>query len=117
MNNIKIGASLAKQSPWGLVITSLVFIVLFLNTPINMSNSYYSLTCGLITGATLLSYWHGKGGIFFIVAILMPLVLIVLSDLPTFFALAWVINGFFFGLALLLFCYHIYLSYVVEPSE
>ncbi|MBE0369071.1 hypothetical protein [Pseudoalteromonas aurantia] len=110
IDNLKIGASLAKQSPWALLLTGLIFLMLFLNQAMNINNVIYAVLLGQLTSVTLLAYWHGKGGIFFIMAVLAPLVLIIVTELPTFIALAWVINGFFFGMALLLFFYHMYVS-------
>jgi hypothetical protein len=110
INNAKVGASLAKQSPWGVLFTGIIFGVLALMDTLNISNILYAMLSGHLTGAALLAYWHGKGGMYFIAALLMPLVLIMVAELPYFMSLAWVINGFFFGLAFSLFIYHIYLS-------
>ena len=110
INNVKIGASLAKQSPWGVLLTGVIFLGLALTDTLNVSNIVYAVVFGHLTSATLLAYWHGKGGTFFIAAVLMPLLLIVMTELPNFMSLAWVINGFFFGLAFSLLVYHIYLS-------
>ncbi|RJE75567.1 hypothetical protein BGP78_02265 [Pseudoalteromonas sp. MSK9-3] len=110
INNVKIGASLAKQSPWGVLLTGVIFLGLALTDTLNVSNIVYAVVFGHLTSATLLAYWHGKGGIFFIAAVLMPLFLIVMTELPNFMSLAWVINGYFFGLAFSLLVYHIYLS-------
>ena len=110
INNVKIGASLAKQSPWGVLLTGVIFLGLALTDTLNVSNIAYAVVFGHLTSATLLAYWHGKGGTFFIAAVLMPLLLIVMTELPNFMSLAWVINGFFFGLAFSLLVYHIYLS-------
>ena len=110
INNVKIGASLAKQSPWGLLLTDVIFLGLALTDTLNVSNIVYAVVFGHLTSATLLAYWYGKGGTFFIAAVLMPLLLIVMTELPNFMSLAWVINGFFFGLAFSLLVYHIYLS-------
>jgi hypothetical protein len=105
MQNKQIGESLAKKSPIAIIFTLLAFIPLAMNSSPIVGNLVSALILGAMTVVLLLGYWHGKGGSFFIVALLMPLVLVVIADLPNFIALAWLINCFFLGTASCLFIY------------
>jgi hypothetical protein len=105
MQNKQIGESLAKKSPIAILFTLLLFVPLALNESPIIGNIVSALVLGAMTVVLLLGYWHGKGGSFFIVALLMPLVLVVIAELPNFIALAWLINAFFFGAASSLFVY------------
>ncbi|MBD1583666.1 hypothetical protein [Pseudoalteromonas sp. S16_S37] len=106
VNNKDIGRSLADKAVWALLFNILLFSVfgIFDGMPI-LSNIAYALLFGFASAATLLAYWHEKGGSFFILALLMPLLLIIVSELTSFIALAWLINGYFFGFALALVIY------------
>lgn len=105
MHNKQIGESLAKKSPIAIIFTLLAFIPLAMNSSPIIGNLVSALILGAMTVVLLLGYWHGKGGSFFIVALLMPLVLVVIADLPNFIALAWLINCFFLGTGSCLFIY------------
>ncbi|NOU52800.1 hypothetical protein HG263_20030 [Pseudoalteromonas sp. JBTF-M23] len=106
VNKKEIGRSLADKAVWAMLFNILVFTVLGVidGMPI-LSNMAYALLFGFASAATLLGYWHEKGGSFFILALLMPLLLIIISDLSSFIALAWLISGYFFGFALALAIY------------
>ncbi|WP_105168878.1 hypothetical protein [Pseudoalteromonas sp. T1lg23B] len=116
MNNQEIGKSLAGKAPWGLLFNVAVFALLGVidGAPL-LANLLFALLFGAISTVFLLLYWHEKGGSFFIFALLMPLLLIMLSELSNFVALAWVINGFFFGFAVALIIYR--LVYIKESVE
>ena len=105
MQQRKIGQSLAQESPIGMVFTLLLFIPLAVVSELIVGNLISAIVLGMVTVILLLSYWHGKGGSFFIFALLMPLVLVVMAELPSFVALAWLINAFFFGASTCLFAY------------
>ena len=116
MHNKQIGESLAKKSPIAIIFTLLAFIPLAMNSSPIIGNLVSALILGAMTVVLLLGYWHGKGGSFFIVALLMPLVLVVIADLPNFIALAWLINCFFLGTASCLFIYS-FLSKLKTPEK
>lgn len=105
MQKRQIGQSLAQKSPIGMVFTLLLFIPLAMVSELIVGNLISAIVLGIVTVILLLSYWHGKGGSFFIFALLMPLVLVVIAKLPSFVALAWLINAFFFGASASLFGY------------
>lgn len=110
MSNLQIGQSMAKQAPIALLINVLIFAALFTTEVAPITTVVTALVFGVLTSLLLLGYWHGKGGSFFIIALLMPLVLVVVSELTSFLALAWLINGFFSGAALLLLVYGLILK-------
>ncbi|TLX47225.1 hypothetical protein C1E24_10520 [Pseudoalteromonas phenolica] len=105
MQQREVGQSLAQKSPIGMVFTLLLFIPLAVNSELILGNLISAIALGMVTVILLLSYWHGKGGSFFIFALLMPLILVVIAELPSFVALAWLINAFFFGASSCLFAY------------
>ncbi|CAM4109398.1 hypothetical protein [Pseudoalteromonas byunsanensis] len=108
MNSQEIGKSLASKAPWALLLNIALFALLGVidGAPL-LANLLFALLFGAISTALLLLYWHEKGGSFFIFALLMPLLLIILSELNNFIALAWVINGYFFGFAIALIIYRL----------
>ncbi|CAH9052478.1 hypothetical protein PSECIP111951_00628 [Pseudoalteromonas holothuriae] len=116
MNKHNIGRSLASKSPLALLFNVFLFVLLavFDGTFI-LSNMLYAIVFGLGCAALLLGYWHEKGGYLFILALLMPLLLVIMSELTSFVALAWVINGYFCGFALALLIYK--LSYLKKHSS
>ncbi|KJZ03409.1 hypothetical protein [Pseudoalteromonas piscicida] len=101
----KIGQQLAQKAPYAVVFTAVVFIVLFMSSEVVWLNQIFASASGIISIVFLLLYWHGKGGMYFILGLLAPMLAVIFSELPDFLALAWVINGFFNGAALALMAY------------
>lgn len=60
---------------------------------------------GKLTSLFLLCYWRGKGGSFFIIALICPLIAIVITSLPNFTALFQLISAYFVGTSSLLMLY------------
>ncbi|PCK32572.1 hypothetical protein [Pseudoalteromonas piscicida] len=103
--NKQIGQRLAAKSPFAVVFTVIVFAALFVFSEVVWLNQVFASSAGVISVVFLLLYWHGKGGLYFILGLLSPMFAVVFSQLPDFLALAWVINGFFNGAALALMAY------------
>ncbi|AZZ98890.1 hypothetical protein [Pseudoalteromonas sp. R3] len=101
----KIGESLANKAIWAVFGCVALFAILAVNGGLNIANVVLGLSVGGLSAALLLAYWHGKGGSFFIFGLGAPMLAIIFSDLPDFLSLAWVINSFFGGFALLLLLY------------
>lgn len=101
-----VGISLIGQAHIGLIIF-MCALILSLMVSINISALIYGGIFGVITGALLLGYWLGKGGRFFLLAILSPLILIVVSPLASFADIANVLGAFFVGLCGLLCIYRL----------
>ncbi len=57
----------------------------------------YPLIAGIVAGACLLAYWYGKGGIYFFITFLMPLLTVMLTPMPELGSLVALISGFFLG--------------------
>ncbi|MDK1285705.1 hypothetical protein [Pseudoalteromonas umbrosa] len=104
-NNTQIGMSLANKSPIAIMICAVIFLLLFLCSAINFANLFVALSVGTLSAVLLLAYWHGRGGIYFILGLAAPMLSILFSELPDFWALGWVINGFFCGFAILLWLF------------
>ncbi|RZM80356.1 hypothetical protein [Pseudoalteromonas rubra] len=105
----KIGESLANKAIWAVLGCGALFFILAMNGGLNIGNLVLSLSVGGLSAALLLAYWHGKGGSFFIFGLGAPMLAVIFSDLPNFLSLAWVINSFFAGFALLLLLYKLVL--------
>ncbi|KZN48829.1 hypothetical protein [Pseudoalteromonas luteoviolacea] len=104
-NNKQIGMSLASKAPMAVLICAIIFLLLFLGSAINLANLLLALSVGVLSAVLLLAYWHGRGGSYFILGLAAPMLSILFSELPDFWALAWVINGFFCGFAILLWLF------------
>ncbi|MCG7537407.1 hypothetical protein [Pseudoalteromonas sp. OOF1S-7] len=101
----KIGESLANKAIWAVLSCCALFAILAVNGGLNIGNVALSAGAGGLSAVLLLAYWHGKGGSFFIFGLGAPLLAIMFSELPDFLSLAWVINSFFSGFALILLLY------------
>ncbi|WP_233997954.1 hypothetical protein [Pseudoalteromonas sp. T1lg10] len=56
-----------------------------------------ALIAGVGCGVLLLAYWLGKGGIYFILGLLVPLLAVIFAELPNFISLFQLILTFFCG--------------------
>ncbi|KZN65186.1 hypothetical protein N473_01040 [Pseudoalteromonas luteoviolacea CPMOR-1] len=106
-SNKQIGSSLARKAPMALFLCALIFILLTISSSINWANLILALSVGVLSAVLLLAYWHGKGGVYFILGLAAPMLSILFSVLPDFWALGWVINGFFCGFAILLWLFQL----------
>lgn len=92
-----VGLSLVAKAPIAVVITIvLIVVVAALSAPLWHVLGFSALA-GLVCGALLLAYWSGKGGIFFIVGLLVPLINVMAIDLSSFTSLYQLILAFFCG--------------------
>ncbi|MBQ4810373.1 hypothetical protein A7985_07995 [Pseudoalteromonas luteoviolacea] len=105
--NKTISLSLARKAPVAIAICCTGFVILALVSAFHITNVLLALSVGALSAALLLAYWHGKGGYYFILGLAAPMLSILFSDLPDFWALGWVINGFFCGFAILLWLFKI----------
>ena len=104
-----VGLSLVNKAPLGFALSVLVAVVAvvagFAYTELTINTLFYALAGGLVCSLLLLGYWSGKGGIFFILGVLTPLALVMVSPLTTMAALLYLLSGFFAGFWLVLFGY------------
>ncbi|KZN46694.1 hypothetical protein [Pseudoalteromonas luteoviolacea] len=105
--NNAISLSLASKAPIAIVICCFGFVLLALSSAFHLTNLLLALSVGALSAVLLLAYWHGKGGHFFILGLAAPMLSILFSELPDFWALGWVINGFFCGFAILLWLFKV----------
>ncbi|WP_462171290.1 hypothetical protein [Pseudoalteromonas xiamenensis] len=98
----KIGSGIIRKSPMGLVILTFIAAGLFAYSADFWPVGLQGVGFGGLSALMLLGYWHGKGGVWFILSLLMPLVHIVFAQIPSVVALVFAVVGFFFGFALLL---------------
>ncbi|TQF69995.1 hypothetical protein [Pseudoalteromonas luteoviolacea] len=103
----KISLSLASKAPVTIIGCCIGFIILALVSPFNASNVVLAIGVGVLSASLLLAYWHGRGGSFFILGLAAPMLSILFSELPDFWSLGWVINGFFCGFAVLLWLFKV----------
>lgn len=100
-----VGLSLVNKAPLGLVITALIAIIATFMFELELSTLAYSVAGGLTCAIILLAYWLGKGGLFFIVGVSIPLLIVIVMPLTSMAALLYLISGFFFGFCLALIGY------------
>ncbi|WP_462175631.1 hypothetical protein [Pseudoalteromonas gelatinilytica] len=101
-----VGLSLVNKAPLGFLLSVLVAVIAgFAYTELTINTLFYALAGGLVCSLLLLGYWSGKGGIFFILGVLTPLALVMVSPLSTMAALLYLLSGFFCGFWLVLLGY------------
>jgi len=91
-----VGLSLINKAP---TVLANVFLTL------NIITLGYAVLGGMVCAAILLAYWLGKGGVFFILGVSMPLLLVLFTPLATIAALLNLLSGFFFGFCAMLLIY------------
>ncbi|ASM50569.1 hypothetical protein PESP_a2625 [Pseudoalteromonas espejiana DSM 9414] len=100
-----VGLSLVSKAPMGMLITAVIAIVANVLLELNIITLGYAVTGGVVSAVLLLAYWLGKGGLFFILGVSIPLVLVLLTPLASIAALLNLVSGFFFGFCAALFVY------------
>lgn len=100
-----VGLSLVNKAPLGILVTALIALVAGFMFELNFTTLIYASVGGLLCGAILIAYWLGKGGIFFIMGVSMPLLLVIVMPLTSMAALLYLISGFFFGFCMALLGY------------
>ena len=98
-NSAQVGQSIIAQAHLGLILTMCLLVGIQLSEGLTIALIVMSISAGAMCAALLLLYWKGKGGIFFIFALLCPLLLIIFAQLPNFIALAELVIGYFFALS------------------
>lgn len=92
-----VGLSLVHKAPMGMLITALVAIIANVLLPLNTVTLGYAVVGGIVSSVLLLAYWLGKGGVFFILGVSLPLLLVLFTPLAGVTALLNLVSGFFFG--------------------
>lgn len=100
-----VGLSLVNKAPIGMLITFLIAVLANVFLSLNIVTLGYAVLGGVICAAILLAYWLGKGGVFFILGVSMPLLLVLFTPLATLGALLNLLSGFFFGFCAMLLIY------------
>lgn len=100
-----VGLSLVNKAPMGMLITALIAVIANVLLELNIITLGYAVAGGVISAALLLAYWLGKGGLFFILGVSLPLVLVLFTPLASITALLNLVSGFFFGFCAALFVY------------
>ncbi|MGO2373458.1 MAG: hypothetical protein ACTH5C_13980 [Pseudoalteromonas prydzensis] len=100
-----VGLSLVNKAPLGLVITALIAVTATFMFELALVTLAYAIAGGLLCAVILIAYWLGKGGIFFIAGVSIPLLMVIVMPLTTMAALLYLISGFFFGFCLALLGY------------
>ncbi|HEA17738.1 MAG TPA: hypothetical protein ENH88_15115 [Pseudoalteromonas prydzensis] len=100
-----VGLSLVNKAPLGLVITALIAVTATFMFELPLVTLAYAIAGGLLCAVILIAYWLGKGGLFFIVSVSIPLLMVIVMPLTTMAALLYLISGFFFGFCLALLGY------------
>ncbi|MBQ4798013.1 hypothetical protein J8L73_02470 [Pseudoalteromonas sp. MMG006] len=100
-----VGLSLVNKAPMGMLLTALVAVIANFLLELNIITLGYAVAGGVVSAALLLAYWLGKGGLFFILGVSLPLVLVLFTPLASITALLNLVSGFFFGFCAALFIY------------
>ena len=102
-----VGLSLVNQAPLGILFTALIAIVANVLLDLNIVTLAYAILGGAISAVILMAYWLGKGGIFFILGVSLPLVLVLFTPLDTATALINLVSGYFLGFCVALTIYKV----------
>jgi hypothetical protein len=105
-----VGLSLVKKAPLGLLVTAIIALIANLMLSLDITTLGYAIAGGALCAILLLAYWLAKGGVFFILAISVPLLLVLFTPLATLGALVNLISGFFFGFCLALLIYQRFMA-------
>ena len=100
-----VGLSLVNKAPMGMLLTALIAVIANVLLELNIITLGYAVAGGVVSAALLLAYWLGKGGLFFILGVSLPLVLVLFTPLASITALLNLVSGFFFGFCAALFIY------------
>lgn len=100
-----VGLSLVSKASMGMLITALVAVIANVLLELNIITLGYAVVGGVVSAVLLLAYWLGKGGLFFILGVSLPLVLVLFTPLASITALLNLVSGFFFGFCAALFVY------------
>lgn len=101
----QVGKSIISQAYIGLIISLIVICILCFSAEVFFFAIINGVIAGKLTSVFLLCYWRGKGGSFFIIALLSPLVVIVITSLPNFISLFQLVSAYFVGASALLMLY------------
>ncbi|WP_341219911.1 hypothetical protein, partial [uncultured Pseudoalteromonas sp.] len=74
-----VGLSLVNKAPLGILFTALIAIAANVLLDLNIVTLAYAILGGAISAVILMAYWLGKGGIFFILVVILPIVLVVFT--------------------------------------
>ncbi|GAA58941.1 hypothetical protein P20652_0800 [Pseudoalteromonas sp. BSi20652] len=100
-----VGLSLVNKAPMGMLITLIIAAIANVLLELNIITLVYAIVGGVASSVLLLAYWLGKGGVFFILGVSVPLLLVLLTPLGAITALLNLTSGFFFGFCAALFIY------------
>jgi hypothetical protein len=100
-----VGLSLVNKAPLGMLFTALIALVANVLLDLNIVTLAYAISGGAVSAVILMAYWLGKGGIFFILGVSLPLVLVLFTPLGTATALINLVSGYFFGFCVTLTIY------------
>ncbi|MBQ4832991.1 hypothetical protein J8L70_07050 [Pseudoalteromonas sp. MMG010] len=101
-NEPHVGLSLVNYAPVAVLVNILIAGLANALLELNITTLIYALVGGGFCGASLLAYWLGKGGVFFVVGVSIPLLVVLLTPLTNLAALINLVSGFFLGFFILL---------------
>lgn len=100
-----VALSLINKAPVGLLLTALIAVIANIIFDIDVMIFAYAVIGGALSAFFLLLYWLAKGGVFFIIGVSAPLLLVLLTPLAAITALLNLVSGFFFGFCITLVTY------------
>lgn len=103
--NDQVGKSIISKAYIGLIISLIIICILCFSSKVFLFAIINGVIAGKLTSLFLLFYWRGKGGSFFIIALLSPLVAIIMTSLPNFISLFQLVSAYFIGASALLMLY------------
>ncbi|TMO07994.1 hypothetical protein [Pseudoalteromonas sp. S558] len=103
-----VGLSLITKAPMGMLITAIIAVIANVLLELNVITLGYAIAGGALSAMLLLAYWLGKGGLFFVLGVSLPLLLVLFTPLAGITALLNLVSGFFFGFCAALVAYKLY---------
>lgn len=92
------------KAPIGFVIASALLLISGIIS-FHPSILPLGLLSGLVCGALLLAYWLGKGGSFFVLALICPSIAFFYADMNAFNQMAQLVISFYWALSAILSIY------------
>ena len=92
-----VALSLVNKAPLACMLCVLLVVVVALVTQPMWYVLGFATLSGISCAALLLAYWSRKGGVFFVLGLLVPLLSVMMMALPSFTSLYQLILAFFCG--------------------
>lgn len=100
----QVGFSIVSKAPLGCALSSVLLVVSAIIS-LHLELIPLGLASGVVCGLLLLAYWLGKGGSFFILALICPSVAFFYAELNSINEMLQLVISFYWALSVILTIY------------